>query len=176
MAMTVYAVFGDPDQAEAAVSQLVSKGIDQRLVSVRSSEPLLEHRLPTSADKEKTRIPTLALLGGIVGAAFGVLLSVATYQWMNLPTGGMPIIPYGPTGIVTFEITAMGAIFGAVITLMLETGLGLDNRPMKEGEADLGEDVADGGVLVCVRCPSDDQAATLGNLMTEFGAEKTKSL
>jgi len=169
MARTVYAVFNNPYQAERAVSQLVSNGFDRQLVAVRSSEPFLDRRLPVSADEEKTRIPLFALLGGVVGAIAGFSLAAATFTWMNLPTGGMSIVPLGPTGIITFEVTALGAIFGTLLTLFSEAEL--IRRTREDLDPKLAEAVADGRVLICVQCPAEEWVATVRNLMKEMNAE-----
>ena len=172
MARTVYAVFKNPDQAEHAVNQLVSSGFDRQLITVRSPEPFLDRKLPAPADEEKTWIPFFALLGGGGGALAGFSLASATFTWMNLPTGGMPIVPLGPTGIITFEVTALGAILATLITLLVEAGLGW--RGEKDHDPELAEDVADGSMLVCVRCLADEWAASVINLMEDMGAEKVK--
>lgn len=75
------------------------------------------------ADPERnSRIPVFALTGGLIGAAAGVSLAVLTSAAMRLPTGGMPIIAWPTVGIVTFELTALGAIVAIFIRFLWEKG------------------------------------------------------
>jgi hypothetical protein len=171
MAKTVYAVFENLDQTETALGQLVRKGFGRDQVEVQSSEPFLDRRLLVSADEQKTRVSWFIILGGMAGAAAGFSLAAATFTWMNLPTGGMPMIPFGPTGIVVFESTALGAIFGAILMLLVEGGLA---RRAQTEAAEFASEIADGGLLVCVQCQTDDQVVVVSDLMKDLGAERVK--
>lgn len=170
MAGVVYALLNNPSQAERAVDQLLAAGFDRKWITVRSSEPFLEWRLPVGGEEQKTRIPFFATLGGLLGGAVGFSLAAFTSMTMNLVTGAMPIIAPGPTGIVTFELTALGAIFGTVISLIAETGLGRGLRSPDLDEPDLARAVADGALLLSAHCPSEKEVAQAATVLEEAGA------
>jgi hypothetical protein len=169
MAHRISALFTDPHRAEQAVGSLMRNGFDRSQVEVLSSEPLLDLKLPTSGHEEKTRMTGAAMFGGLVGAVAGFSLAAATFTWMSLPTGGMPIIPLGPSGLITFEVTALGAIFGTVLTLLVEGRL---PRTITGTELALFEAVADGSVLVSVHCTTQAQALSASSVLQDAGAEK----
>lgn len=170
MAGVVYALLDDPTHAERAVDQLLAAGLDGEWITVRSSEPFLEWRLPAGGAGQKTRIPFFAVLGGLVGGGVGFSLAALTSMTMNLVTGGMPIIAPGPTGIVTFELTALGAIFGTLISLIAETGLGRGLRSSDLNELDLARAVADGALLITAHCPGEKEITQATTILQEAGA------
>lgn len=174
MAGIVYALFHDPPQAERAVNQLLIAGLDRAWIAVRTSEPFLEWRLPSSGQEQKTRIPFFALLGGIIGGVAGFSLAAFTSMTMNLETGGMPLIAPGPTGIVTFELTALGAIFGTLLSFVAETGLARGLRSSDFDDPELARAVADGALLVSAHCPSEKELAAAATALQEMGAAVVK--
>lgn len=174
MAGVVYALLDDPAHAERAVDRLLAAGFGREWITVRSSEPFLEWRLPAGGEEQKSRIPFFALLGGFLGGGVGFSLAALTSMTMNLVTGGMPIIAPGPTGIVTFELTALGAIFGTVISLIAETGLGRGLRSSDLDDLDLARAVADGALLVSAHCPSEKEITQATTALQEVGAAVVK--
>ena len=75
---------------------------------------------------EKTRVPLLVLVGGILGGLGGYGLQVWLNYW-NYPinVGGRPINSIPSWIIVTFELTILGAAVFAVLGM-----LGLNRLPM----------------------------------------------
>jgi hypothetical protein len=170
MADTIYALFHDPSSAERAVSRLLAAGVGSDSIAVRSSEPFLEWKLPLGGEKQKTRLPVYAVAGGVVGGLVGFSLAAFSFRTMNLTTGDMPLIAPGPTGIVTFELTALGAIFATLLSLIAEAGLGRRERVSDSDQIALAQAVAEGALLVCARCPDETTARATAQALEDAGA------
>lgn len=121
--------------------ELKRAGVPDSSITVMSSEPL---HLETD-DAPKTRIAGFAIAGGLIGAAFAILLTVWTSQRVDLVTGGMPIVSPWAFGIIVFELTALGAILATLGRMIFEAGL-LRRRV----STDYDEAVADGKVVVLI--------------------------
>src|SRR5216684_3703728 len=106
MAKTRIEVFDTRAEAVAVLHELEREGVPSSSITVMSSEPL---HLETS-DAPKTRIAGFAIAGGLLGAAFAILLTVWTSRRVGLVTGGMPIVSAWACGIIVFERAALGAI------------------------------------------------------------------
>jgi hypothetical protein len=141
MADTQFRVFDTRREAVAALHELEREGVPSSSITVMSSEPLhLEALHPP-----KTRIAGYSIAGGLLGAAFAIVLTVLTSRRVGLVTGGMPIVSPWAFGIVVFELTALGAILAALGRMILEARL-LRRRPITGHEAA----VASGKVVVAI--------------------------
>ena len=112
----IYALYESPESAQRAVNSLRSAGIEDADITILSSEPL-EHYEFGQRDQQ-TWIWTIAAAGGIVGFTIGSLLTSLTQLAWPLNTGGMPIVSIWPNMIPIFELTMLGAILSAVVTLI----------------------------------------------------------
>jgi Ni/Fe-hydrogenase subunit HybB-like protein len=74
-----------------------------------------------------SRIGMFAIIGGIIGASLGALLTVWSSRQVNLVTGGMPIVSPWAFGIIVFELMALGAIICAVGRMIIEARLARRN-------------------------------------------------
>jgi hypothetical protein len=81
----------------------------------------------------------------------------------------MPIVAPWPTGIVTYELTMMGAVLTTVIALLVGSRLPDWSHKLYDPE------IAHGKVLVGVVDPSDEARADLENRLRRAGAEKIKA-
>lgn len=149
MTNRVHAIFDEPEDARRAMRELLAAGIKESDLTMMSSEPHLETGVTTEA--RRTRIPYFSLGGGVFGAAAGFCLVYFTSHAYPIVTGGMPLVPPFTTGIVMYEVAAMGAIFFALARMLWEA------RLLRLGEAreDYAAELADGGVLVSVRVAED---------------------
>jgi hypothetical protein len=140
MADTQFRVFDTRREAVAALHELEREGVPNSSITVMSSEPLhLEALHP------KTRIAGFSIAGGLLGAAFAILLTVLTSRGVGLVTGGMPIVSPWAFGIIVFELAALGAILAALGRMMFEAGL-LRRRPLTGHEGA----VANGKVVIAI--------------------------
>lgn len=131
-----------------------------------SSEPFDEYSF--SQGEHATVMPWLAVLGGVVGGTSGFLLAAYTQKAYPLITGGMPIVAPWPTGIITYELTMLGAVIATVITLLITTGLPNWGAKVYDPE------ISNGKILIGVLDPSEDARATLEDRLRGAGAEQVK--
>ena len=142
----VYALYPDADAAQTAVDQLVAAGVDQRAITVISSEPFEEQSF--SRRDRKTLMFWLAGVGGLLGLSFGAWLTSMTERDWPLPTGGMPIVAWWPNLIIVFELTMLFAVIATVIALLVTAGLPRRTPALYDPA------VSDGRILVGVENPS----------------------
>lgn len=136
----LYALFANPESAQAAFEALRAAGARQRDIVVISSEPF-EHYGFSNRGKDSW-IFWIAGAGGAVGAVFAYWLTAATERSWPLPTGGMPIVAPWANLIVIFEVTMLFAILATVATLIVTARLGR-RRPAFYDDA-----VSEGRILV----------------------------
>lgn len=142
------AVFGSVADARDALQKLGAAGVPAGEIEVRSSIPL-EGVQPVGSEP-RTRVPLMAVIGGVLGATAAILLVALTSLAYPLPTGAMPIVPAMTTGIITFEGTAIGAILCTVGTVFVEGGLLRFGHPPQPLDAYL----AAGNIIIAVRSPA----------------------
>jgi hypothetical protein len=113
----VYALFPDPDSAQAAVNSLRAQGVAGQDITVISSQPFEEYEF--SHDDQPTWMFWIAGTGGAVGLAFAYWLTRITSLAWPLSTGGMPIVANWPNLVIIFELTMLFAILSTVVTLLV---------------------------------------------------------
>jgi len=146
MAETRVEVFDTRAEAIAVLRELERQGVPRSSITVLSSEPL---HLETK-DSPKSRIPGFAIVGGLLGAAFAILLTVVTSRRVGLVTGGMPIVSPWAFGIIVFELAALGAILVTLGRMIFEARLVRRGAP-----SDYHEAVCEGRVVVTIRRADD---------------------
>jgi hypothetical protein len=164
----VYGLYSDPDSAQRAVNALRGAEVELRDIAVVSSQPFDEYEF--GRRDHQTPMPWLAALGGLAGGTGGFLLAVLSQKAYPLPTGGMPIVALWPSGIVTYELTMLGAILTALLTLLVTARL----PDWRAGLYDPA--VSDGKILVGVVNPREDSRVELERRLREAGAEQTKTI
>ena len=143
----VYGLYADPHLAQQAVNNLRSAGVEDRDITVISSEPF-EHFEFGHRDA-KTPMPWIAAGAGITGLLLTYFLLGASQRSWPMVTAGMPIAPLWTNLIIIFEMTMLSAILATVITLLITAGL-----PSRGGKL-YDPEVSDGYILVGVENPSD---------------------
>lgn len=161
MTAPINAVFDTPEDASAAVATLRRDGVPRQAITIRSSEPL--HFEFFKSDEARSRISGFAIAGGFLGAACAILLTVLTSRRVDLVTGGMPIVTPWAFGIVTFELTALGAILATLARMIHEARLVRRILPQEYDEA-----VACGRVVVTVACSDEAHTTTAKKLLTDW--------
>ena len=135
-----------PEDAIAAIEALASAGIPKSALEMYS-------RRPVEADPpvlpRRSRMSLVAVIAAIVSGSVCTALVFWAQLDYPLVTGGMPITSGWATGVVTFEATMAGAVFGILSMLVWEAGLigSRERAPVPE----LPED----GVLLQVDCGED---------------------
>jgi hypothetical protein len=144
---SVYALYPTPEAAQRAVNNLRAAGVTDAQITIVSSEPFEEYEF--AHRDHATWMGWIALAGAIVGLAAATALTVGTERAWPLPTGNMPIVAWWPNLIVMFELTMLGGILAAVITLLVTARL-VRRRPAFYDPA-----VSDGQILVGVAAAGD---------------------
>jgi hypothetical protein len=147
---SVYGLYPTADAAQRAVNNLHAAGVPDEQITIVSSEPFEEHGF---ADRDKaTSMGWIALAGAVAGLAGATWLTRMTELAWPLSTGNMPIVAWWPNLIVMFEMTMLGGILAAVITLLVTAQL-VRRRPAFYDPA-----VSDGHILVGVAAAADPAA------------------
>jgi Protein of unknown function (DUF3341) len=164
----IYGLFPDPDSAERGMNALNRAGISPKRMIVMSAEPFDDYSF--SRMDHATPMPWLAAIGGAVGGILGFLLARLTQEAYPFPliTGGMPLLAAWPTGIVTYELTMLGAVLTTVVTLLISTKLPNWKPKLYDPE------VSNGKILIGALEPSDTMRAEIENRLRGAGALKIK--
>ena len=149
----VYGLYDRPEAAQKAVDGLRAAGVQDKDITILSSEPLEAYEM--GQRDHHTVMPWMACLGGLIGFSAGVALTSLTQLDWPLVTGGMPIVSIWPNMIPIFELTMLGAVLATVGTLMVSAGL-----PGRMAEL-YDPAVSDGKILVGV---ADQVGITLADL------------
>lgn len=165
-ATAIYGLFPDPASADRALHALRMAGVPHGKIVAMSSEPFDEYAF--SKMDHPTAMPWVSVLGGVFGAVGGYLLATYTQIAYPIITGGMPLVAAWPTGIVTYELTMLGAVIATVIALLVATKL----PNWKPKLYDAG--VSNGKILIGVVDPSDDVRAELEIRLRDAGADEIK--
>jgi len=166
LVQAIYGLYPDPGSAQRAVNSLRRAGIAERDIVVVSSEPFEEYDFGRL--DHRTPMPWLAALGGLVGGTSGYLLASLSQEIYPLVTGGMPISPRWTNGIITYELTMLGAIVATLLTLLVGTRLP-DWRKKVYDPA-----VSEGKILVGVLNPAEASRAELERLLLAAGAPEIR--
>src|SRR5215469_57094 len=131
----IVATCADPASAQRAIKALVSVGVKENEITVISAVPLDDW---DSGDHEKASLmPWLVALGAILGGISGYLLVSLTQESYPIHTGGMPVVSLWPDGIITYELTMLGAILSTLLVLFWTAPLLCGKHPgngIVEGE------------------------------------------
>lgn len=157
----VYGLYSDPDRAQRAVDSLRSGGIPDRDITIISGEPFEEYEF--GRRDHRTPMPWLAALGGLLGGGSGYLFSSLTQRAYPIPTGGMPIVAQWTNGIITYELTMLGAILMTLVTLLITARLPDWTSRLYDPA------VSDGCILIGVVNPPDDSRDEIERRLREAG-------
>ena len=160
----IYGLFSDPMSAEQGMDALSRAGIGPDRIVVMSAEPFDEYSF--SKMDEATPMPWFAAVGGIVGGTCGFLLARLTQEAYAQPlvTGGMPILAPWPTGIVTYELTMLGAVLATIVTLLITTRLPNWKPKLHDPE------VSNGKILIGVVNPLEASRTEVEEALRSAGA------
>lgn len=164
----VYALYSNPESAQRAVDGLRAAGIHDRQITILSSEPLEEYEFG-SRDRG-TWMPWIAVLGAAIGLTTGYLLTSITQSVWPMNTGGMPIVTNWSNLIIMFELTMLGAVFAAVLTLLVTARI-----PGKQPQL-YDPEISDGKILIGVANPPAQAMADLERTLQAVGSGTVKTI
>ena len=156
--MRILAVFSSPETARAGLEHLGALSFE-----MYSTEPLDPPHIPSGLLKG-------AIIGGVAGGLGGAALAILTAQSMNLRVGGMALPAYPPVGIVTFALTALGAV-GAVLLVLLWEGDLLTLRSSLPEE--VRKQVAHGAVAIALEV-EEGQKSEVTAILAKAGARRVE--
>lgn len=160
--METLGTFKDVGSAVRAVDSLVKAGYSEETITSLTSVPY-PNGVIVKTD-QRTWFRWLSVAGGIIGAVAGFALAAGTAYMYPVQTGDKPIIAYFPTGIITYEITMLFAILGAIGGMFLEMKL----PPWRKKVYDPA--IGEGAIGVSVSTTSGDRGLQAGKIMREAGA------
>ncbi len=163
--METLGTFKDVETATRAVDSLIKAGFSEETITSLTSVPYPDGVIVKT--RQRTWFRWVSLAGGFIGAALGLGLAAGTAYLYPVQTGDKPIITAYPTGIITYELTMLFAIIGAIVGMFLEMRL----PPRKERPYDPA--IADGSIGISVSAASGDQISRAEKIMKEAGAVRT---
>ncbi len=165
--METLGIFSDVDTAAKAVDSLIEAGFPEEKITSLTSVPYPDGVLVNL--NQRTWFHWFSLAGGLTGAVAGFLLAAGTAWVYPVQTGDKPIIALFPTGIVTYELTMLFAIIGALVGMFLEMRL----PPFRERLYDPA--ISEGYIGISVFVPSADRKDRAEFVMKGAGALRTTS-
>ena len=175
--MEMLGIFSEVESAARAAEALVRAGFTEAQIDSLTSVPYPDGVLVKR--KRRSWFRWIALAGGLAGAASGFALAAGTAWVYPVQTGDKPIIALYPTAIVTFEVTMVSAIIGAMVGMFLEMGLpSLRKRPyypaIAEGCIGISVTIHAGGDVVA--CGAGVKAEECVGISASLPAEEQRDL
>jgi len=165
--METLGIFRDVETANAAVGSLIEAGFSETEITSLTSVAYPDGVLVNT--DQRTWFRWFSLAGGIGGAFVGFLLAAGTAWLYPVQTGDKPIVALYPTGIITYELTMLFAILGAMVGMFMELKL----PPLRARPYDPA--IADGYIGISVYVPAGDRRNRAEAIMKEAGALRTTS-
>jgi len=154
---TVVGVFNDFHEANSALQDLVSHGINRDDISLVANQHVSDQMQEAGYDPT-VNIGTGAGVGAAIGGAGGLLLSLAG---LAVPGIG-PILAAGPL-VAALGGAGVGAAVGSIVGALMNLGIPEDEA------GHYAESVRRGDVLVAVKT-NDMQADTVRDILDQRGA------
>ena len=162
MVTAIYGLYATPDSAQRAVDALKEIGVEDGNIAVASSEPFENYNF--TRREQRTRMPWLAVAGGLAGGAVAWALTSLTQKSYPLITGGMPVSPWWTNGIIIYELTMLGAILTSLAALLISARLPAWRAQVYDRA------VSDGMILVGVANPPQTSRIQISNALSSMGA------
>ncbi len=162
--METLGTFKDVETATQAVDRLIKAGFAEDQITSLTSAPYPDGVLVKT--DQRTWFRWMSVGGGIFGACAGFLLAAGTAYLYPVQTGDKPIIAAFPTGIITYELTMLFAMLGAIVGMFIEMKL----PPKKERAYDPA--IGAGAIGIGVTVDAREQMAKAAKIMEAAGALK----
>jgi hypothetical protein len=161
MSVYVTAEFRQLAAAAAAIRGLRESGWGPADLDLFSEEPVL---LPRGLLDRPSHMSLVSVLGAIaLGSAATGFVYYSQHDYA-LVTGGMPIFSFWATGVITYEMTMLGAMVATFAWFLWESGL------LRKRDKSVPVPLVDPGAMrLRVRCDAS-QAARAGEIMSGAGA------
>ena len=167
--MYVIGEFREQQRVTAAIRTLRAGGARAADLDVFSEEPV---EFPRGVLDRPSRMSLVSVLGAI---AFGLSATGFIY-WTQynyrVVTGGMPLFSFWATGVITYEMTMLGAILGTFAWFLWESGLA--RRRDRSAHVPI---VEPGSICLRVRCrgPQSTQVVEAMQRAGAIGIDRRES-
>lgn len=148
--------FREKDRAAAAIRSLRASGIDTGDLDLFSEEPV---EFPRGVLDRPSSMSRVSVAGAILLGTLATAFIWWTQHNYPLVTGGMPIFSFWATGVITFEMTMLGAIVATFGWFLWESGL-VRRRDRRAPVPD----VDPGSMCLRVRCRGSQAAEAIDAL------------
>ena len=142
--------FRDKAAVRAAIHTLRAGGLSGVDLDLFSEEPV---EFPQGVLDRPSRMSLAAVAGAVICGLLATAFVYWTQHNYKLVTGGMPVFSFWATGVITYEMTMLGAIVATFGWFLWESGLVRRRDP----SAPVPE-VDPGSICLRVRCGADDVA------------------
>jgi Protein of unknown function (DUF3341) len=153
--------FRDKAAVRTAIQTLRAGGLSSVDLDLFSEEPV---EFPRGVLDRPSRMSVVSVAGAML---FGGLATAFVYWSQHnyrLVTGGMPVFSFWATGVITYEMTMLGAIVSTFGWFLWESGL-----IRKRDRGAPVPEVDPGSICLRVRCRVE-QAAVASEAMSRAGA------
>ena len=127
----IYGLLAEFNTAEALV-EAARKAHAAGYACIEGFSPFPIDELAEAIGFSSNVTPLWCLLGGAIGCVGGFLMQVYTTLDFPLNIGGRPLIPPEAFALITFELTVLGAVGGAVLAMLIANRLPRLNHPIFE--------------------------------------------
>ena len=148
--MYLIAEFREKDGVRAAIERLRAGGVSPDDLDIFSEEPL---ELPKRVLDRPSHMSLASVLGALAAGCLATVLVYWAQHNYKLITGGMPIFSFWATGVITYEMTMLGAIVTTFLAFLWESGL----IRKRDASAPVPE-VPPESICLRLRCPVEDSA------------------
>lgn len=153
--------FRDKSALRTAIGTLRAGGLSGVDLDLFSEEPV---EFPQGVLDRPSRMSLAAVAGAVVCGLLATAFVYWTQHNYKLVTGGMPVFSFWATGVITYEMTMLGAIVSTFGWFLLESGL-----IRKRDKSAPVPEVDPGSICLRVRCRGEE-AALVGEVMSRSGA------
>ncbi len=116
-AIQLLGLFHEAEPTADTIEHLRAIGVTDEQITVMSAMPYRPEML--GRPPIKTRLPSIALIGAVLGALTAGFLTVGIFLLYPLHQGGQPIIPIPPSLIVFFEVIMLGTMWATFFGLLV---------------------------------------------------------
>ncbi len=162
--METLGTFKDVETATKAVDGLVKAGFAEETITSLTSAPYPDGVLVKTS--QRTWFRWFSLGSGLFGSCVGFALAAGTAYLYPVQTGDKAIIAYFPAGIVTYELTMLGFMVGAIVGMFIEMKL----PPWEDRVYD--DEIGEGAIGISVTVDSREQMTRAAKIMEAAGANR----
>jgi hypothetical protein len=155
--------FWEGAAATEAIQWLKAGGISLADLDVFSEQPV---DFPRGVLDRPSHMSLISVVGAIAFGGLATAFVRYTQHNYKLVTGGMPLFSFWATGVITYEMTMLGAVVATFVWFLWESGL----LRKRDGTAPVPV-VEPGSMCLRVRCRAE-QAAHAVEIMRRAGATR----